>query len=149
MNTYEIELKHSDHKMQFVAETRSKAKYACFRYFRDDVEWDIDFVDFLKSIYTCRKIHSFHVSDLFGDREQFNRMAKMRGIDFAYQGMRIAVEGKMGSIVGSNSSLNLDVVFDGQYHESNCHPWWETVYFDRKRNVVADYRKVKNEVAAR
>jgi hypothetical protein len=68
-------------------------------------------------------------------------MADMRGIKFAYQGMKVSVCGQMGTIVGSNQSLNLDVVFDGQYHRNNCHPWHETVYFDRKGNVVADYRK--------
>lgn len=96
---------------------------------------------FLKSVSICKKLRPFCVSDLFVDKEQFDRMKGMRGIEFAYQGMRIEVAGKMGTIVGSNQSLNLDVVFDGSYYKSNCHPWWETVYFDRKGNVVADYRK--------
>lgn len=138
MNTYEIEFKDG-HKRTAIGETPGKAKYNCYRELGDCFE---DFESFLKYIESCKKLRSFRPADLYGDIDQFNRMKEMRGIEFAYQGMRIEVAGKMGTIVGSNQSLNLDVVFDGQHWADNCHPWWETRYFDRHGNVVADYRKV-------
>ena len=55
--------------------------------------------------------------------------------------MRISVNGKLGTIVGGNDGLNLDVVMDGNWHTSNCHPWWETIYYDNNKNVLADYRE--------
>jgi hypothetical protein len=57
--------------------------------------------------------------------------------------MRIQVVDRMGTIVGGNSSMNLNVVFDGQWFTRNCHPWYETVYYDNYGNIVADYRKKK------
>jgi hypothetical protein len=63
------------------------------------------------------------VKCLFNDKEQFERICKNRGITFAYQGMKIEVAGKQGTIVGGNRSCNLDVVFDGERIASNCHPW--------------------------
>ncbi len=47
----------------------------------------------------------------------------------------------MGCIVGGNESSNLDVVFDGEYHKINCHPYYEIVYYDKVGNIVADYRE--------
>jgi hypothetical protein len=72
-------------------------------------------------------------------------MKRCRGIDFARIGMQVEVEGDIGTIVGMNSSANLDVVFANQMkygkRKHNCHPTWETRYFDDEGKVLADYRK--------
>ena len=116
-----------------IDETAAKAKWQCFRYFTLELSYDLSFKDFLKSLSYCRKIGGFKPSDLYGDREQFDRIKKARGIEFAYIGMRIEVCGKMGTIVGGNDCMNLDVVKDGTYYTDNCHPWYKTKYFGPKR----------------
>lgn len=77
-------------------------------------------------------------------------MKRCRGIDFARIGMQIEVDGDIGTIVGMNSSANLDVKFANQTkygkYAHNCHPTWETRYFDADGQVIADYRK--NNIAA-
>ena len=79
-------------------------------------------------------------------------MKRCRGIDFARLGMQVEVAGDIGTIVGMNSSANLDVVFSNQQKygkgKSNCHPNWETRYFDENGVVIADYRKIKSAAAA-
>lgn len=123
-----------------VAETAGKAKYKHFQYMREF--WDVEFQEFLKYV-TCRKVGPASAKSFFGNKEQFERNCIYRNIPFAYQGMRIEVAGKMGTIVGSNNSCNLDVVFDGRWYAENCHPWWETRYFDESGHVVKDYREKK------
>jgi hypothetical protein len=78
--------------------------------------------------------------------EQFIRdMTRQRGMDFVRIGMAVEVDGKRGKIKGMNSSANLDVVFDDTAargkHAYNCHPTWETRYFDENDVCIADYRK--------
>lgn len=72
-------------------------------------------------------------------------MKRRRGIDFAKIGMMVEVDGHIGTIVGMNSSCNLDVIFANQQRfgksKSNCHPTWKTRYFDKDGNVIADYTK--------
>jgi hypothetical protein len=140
--TYKIKISGDDHTYQATGETPGRAKYNFYLRLSDCC--DITFGEFLKKIIFCRILHQFRPSDLFGDKKQFDRMKEMRGIDFAYQGMRIEVAGKMGTIVGSNSSLNLDVVFDGKYWADNCHPWWKTKYFDRNGNIAKDFTEKIN-----
>lgn len=78
-------------------------------------------------------------------------MKRHRGIDFAKIGMQVEVDGDIGTIVGMNDSANLDVTFANQQrygkHKHNCHPTWETRYFDADGSVLADYR-VSKTVAA-
>ena len=136
MNTYEV-LVNGMSPYRAVSESPAKAKYDCFIYISD--VWDITFGQFLKEVLSCRKIGAFKPSDLFGDREQFERVKQARGIEFAYMGMRVEVCGKPGTIVGGNDSLNLNVVYDGWYHADNCHPWYRVKYFDKKGNIVAEY----------
>ncbi len=121
-----------------VTTTPSKARYQFYTN-REDVE---PYSAWFKAI----KVKSLGVmkpSDLFGELEEFNQMKERRGIEFAYQGMVIDVAGQKGWIVGNNSSLNLDVLFEGQGHVSNCHPTWETTYYDKQMNVVKDFKKPK------
>jgi hypothetical protein len=129
-----------EHTENYIAETAGKAKYQFFKYLSDIYDWS--FGDFLKWCY-CKKVGIADIHHMFGDSETFERMKQYRDIPYAYQGMKIEVCGKPGTIVGANSSANLDVVFDGQWHENNCHPHYETVYFDRRGNIVADFRNKK------
>ncbi|WP_262495747.1 hypothetical protein [Paenibacillus sp. B2(2019)] len=41
----------------------------------------------------CRKIGGFKVSDLFTNPATFREICERRAIDFAYQGMKIEVDG--------------------------------------------------------
>lgn len=124
---------------RYIAETHGKAKAEHYRYLQDGL-WEDDFFTVVKSM-KCRKLGEASIIHFFGDAEQFERMKIARGIEFAWQGMKIQVGDRKGTIVGSNSSHNLDVVFDGTWHAANCHPWYETVYFANDGNVLADYRK--------
>lgn len=77
-------------------------------------------------------------------------MKRCRGIDFARIGMQVEVDGNMGTIVGMNRSANLDVRFVNELKYGkgvqNCHPTWETRYFDAAGNVIADYRQNREAV---
>jgi hypothetical protein len=141
MNTYKIEVRGlTTIPYQAVADTPGQAKYQCYKYFTDELSYVLGFDDFLKRMEYCHKIGGFKPSDLFGDKEMFDRMKQARGIDFAYRGMRIEVWGKMGTIVGSNSGLNLNVVMDGTCCIDNCHPWYRTKYFNRKGNMIREFK---------
>ncbi len=138
MNTYEFAMGEWPHERTEteIALTASKARYQLYRKHADCYE---SFWQFLFDIRSTKLIHKFTVSDLFGDREKFNHTKNYRNIEFAEIGMRIEVDGMMGTICGSNRSANLDVCFDGQYWTSNCHPWWMTKYFDKDGKVIAEY----------
>lgn len=135
MNTYAVT--YGEHTERTIGATAGKAKY---QFFLDHEYGDLmTFGDFLKSV-ECRLVHKFHPRDLFGDIEQFYRVKEYRDIGFAFMGMRVEVDGRPGTIVGANSSANLDVCFDGESWRSNCHPWWRVKYFDNFGNIVREYR---------
>ena len=79
------------------------------------------------------------------EQQFINNMKRLRGIDFVRIGMMIDVNGEIGSVVGMNDAANLDVVFANRLkhgnRKSNCHPTYETRYFDAAGKVIADYRK--------
>ncbi|WP_432701999.1 hypothetical protein [Lysinibacillus sphaericus] len=122
-----------------IAATPGKAKYQYYRYLQDGI-WEAPFGEIVKHM-KCKKIGQASIKHLFENKEQFERICKGRGISFAYQGMKIEVAGQLGTIVGANDSCNLQVVMDGEWTAGNCHPWWETRYFDKDGNVITDYRK--------
>lgn len=66
-----------------------------------------------------------------------------RGIDFAFIGMMVEVDGDIGTIAGFNGSANLDVVFANRLkygnRKSNCHPFWRVKYFDAKGEIIAHH----------
>ena len=119
-----------------IAISPSKARYQ----FYINRESDGGYKEWFKSI-KVRSLGAMKPRDIFGDIEEFNQMKERRGIGFAYQGMVIDVSGRKGWIVGNNSSLNLDVLFEGETYASNCHPTWETTYYDNKMNIVKDFKK--------
>lgn len=141
MNTYEVWCEDSYGeewcKHTYTAETAGKAKYAHWRYMQDGI-WEEPFGDVVKHL-RCRKISGFKVQDLFGDQEKFQRVCENRGIEFAYIGMRVEVDGQKGTIVGANDSCNLDICFDGKWWGDNCHPWYMTKYFDQSGNLIKEY----------
>jgi len=137
MNTYGIEF--NNHTENIVAETPGKAKYKFYK--QNEFDDFMEFGDCLKYV-RCFLIHKFKVSDLFThDIEMFKRMKELRGIEFAHIGMNIEVNGRKGTIVGSNSSLNLDVCFDGDSYISNCHPYYMIKYFDINGNLMKEYER--------
>jgi len=142
MFIFNVWMNGDDSKHMEIAETSGKAKYQYYQYLQDGI-WEAPFREIVKHL-KCKKVGLADVQYLFGDKEQFDRICENRGISFAYQGMKIEVAGKLGTIVGGNRSNNLDVVFDGQWNKSSCHPWWETRYFNEEGKVLEDYReKVK------
>jgi len=138
MNTYQITLS-DDYNKIVPAETPAKAKYELFRYLSDVCEWDDGFKGFLKNIISCKCLHKFNPSDLFRNDETFENTKKWRNLEFAYLGMNIEMDGKKGVIVCGNSSLNLNICFEGQCWEENCHPWYRMKYFDNKGNLIKEY----------
>ncbi len=76
----------------------------------------------------------------FGDSESFVNTILKRNIEFARMGMKVKVGNKEGIIVGSNSSSNLDVIFEGESHKSNCHPHWDITYLDKDDNVIIKWQ---------
>lgn len=142
MNTYEVWVQWNEWddpwcRQTVQGETAGKAKYAFWEYLQDGL-WEEPFGEVVKKL-RCRKIGGFRVSDLFTSPVTFREVCERRAIDFAYQGMKIEVDGQPGVIVGANNSMNLDVCFDGRYYAENCHPWWKTKYFDRKGNLIKEF----------
>ena len=72
-------------------------------------------------------------------KAMFDDMKISRGIPFAKVGMHVNVDGKLGVIVGSNNSNNLQVQLSGFASSSNCHPHWRIKYFDDNGNVIKEY----------
>ncbi|PFM49596.1 hypothetical protein COJ45_07055 [Bacillus cereus] len=72
-------------------------------------------------------------------------IAKKRNMPFLKRGMKVVVDGNKGRVTSGNRSGNINVVFEDaeKYgkHSHNCHPKWETVYFDKEGEVIADYRE--------
>jgi hypothetical protein len=126
-----------DHTTMSVAESVGKAKYAYWREYQD--VWNRPFGEFLPWVY-CKKTGVAAIHHLFGDREQFERVRESRRIPLAELGMKVEVAGRSGRIVGGNHSANLDIVFDGEWTKSNCHPHWEMVYYGSAGEILYDFR---------
>jgi len=76
-------------------------------------------------------------------KEIFNDTINLRGIPFAFIGMRVELNGKRGNIRGVNSSTNLEVLFDNEKNKIICHPTWEMVYFNGDGSICKDFRESK------
>lgn len=144
LKTYECRIEgyfkdSSDLISNHIAQSHSAARYA---YWQAHQECLSPYSACLRVI-KVRSLGAIHASQFFGNKEDFMKMCEQREIPFAYQGMSVDVAGKIGVIVGSNSSMNLDVLFEGYSDVSNCHPTWETTYYDDKMNVVKDFKQSK------
>ena len=126
MNTYSIKISKYDQPCLAVGKTAGKAKYNAFLNHFDE---SYTFEDFIKSIEEIRLIRKFRVSDLYSHNiDEFNRTCIYRAIPFAKIGMRVAVDGRPGTICGANNSCNLDICFDGNSFVTNCHPGWKMTF---------------------
>lgn len=72
-----------------------------------------------------------------------DNIRECRNMPFLKRGMKVLVAGRKGVVTSSNQSLNINVRFENRRKSINCHPQWETVYYDDKDNIVADYRENK------
>lgn len=84
------------------------------------------------------------------EKKFIDDMTRCRGMDWVRLGMMIEVNGDIGTIIGMNASANLDVVFSNQlkYGKTsyNCHPTWETVYFNENGAIIKDFRKERKVI---
>jgi len=119
-----------------IAKSPSAAKY---KYFMDCDCYDDYYPDFANWCIV-KKVGEVSIRSYLGDAKTFDRVATARGIDaFVYQGMAISVNGKSGIVVGGNSSQNLDILIGKEI--CNCHPLWETIYYNSDGSIAADYSK--------
>lgn len=133
MNTYEVSIFDGKYKYNYTAKTPSKAKYQCFIDMQET--FDLEFMDAISQM-KVKLLHKFKISDLFSTLSEFNHMKEYRGMKFIYMGMKVEVDGKCGVIVGSNSSANLNVCFDGDYKYYNCHPFWRVKYYLKSGDII-------------
>lgn len=144
------DLKRYECRMQFydaeiishhIVKSASKARYQFYKKHFDDITYAECFKYIkVKTLGVANKENI--IPTFFGDFDKFKDVCKRRNIEFAYQGMKIDVNGKQGWIVGANSHNNLDVLF-GEYHIHNCHPTWETTYYDNNDNIIKDFKEKK------
>lgn len=64
-----------------------------------------------------------------------------RNMPWIKRGMRVVFAGEEGRVAGGCDGGNIAVKFPDRNYTENCHPKWETVYYDKQGNVIADYRK--------
>lgn len=129
---YQCSLVGIDHWWSVNSTSYGKAKSEFYRML------DMDGIEFTS--IRCKCIGMPHTS------EDFKRNAKYRNIEFAYCGMVIDVSGEKGVIVGHNSSANLDVLFTtgkNKGHVFNCHPNWQTTYYDSKGEIIKTFKASK------
>ena len=139
LSVYEVSIGHYS-PTTIIARSAGVAKY---QKYLDVGECFDSFKSFLRSV-SVRRIGPAGrcpVSD--SEAQRFEHVKEIRGIEFVRIGMRVEVDGRSGVIVGANNSANLDVIFDGQNHKGNVHPYWETVYFGDNGEVLRDYRIAK------
>jgi len=53
--------------------------------------------------------------------------------------MRVKVDGKRGRITSGNRSRNLNIRFDGEKSNVNCHPWYKIQYFDKDGTLIKKF----------
>lgn len=77
------------------------------------------------------------------ENEFIETMKRTRGIEFARIGMMVCIDGDIGTIVGSNDSACLDVVFANKLKHGkfkhNCHPTYKITYFGKDGETVAEF----------
>jgi hypothetical protein len=68
-----------------------------------------------------------------------SQIRERRNMPFLKRGMRVEVDGRMGTVTSGNRSGNINVRFDGKNFSENVHPWWRTKYFDKDGNLIKEY----------
>ena len=64
-----------------------------------------------------------------------------RNMPWLRRGLLIDVNGERGIVVDGNTSMNLQVKFLAANQAQNCHPTWETTYYDEHGTLLAEYKK--------
>lgn len=69
------------------------------------------------------------------------QVRRWRGIPFIKRGMLVehTHNGRKGRIAGANSGLNLNIIFDGDRHSTNCHPNWMMKYYDSNGDLIKEF----------
>jgi hypothetical protein len=70
-----------------------------------------------------------------------------RGMPWIKRGMVVIVAGKEGHVAGGHGGGNIAVKFPERRRTANCHPQWETVYYDKAGQIVADYREAQGDLS--
>lgn len=78
-------------------------------------------------------------------KEEFEEVAKSRGLPFLKKGMRIKMGGERGIVKDFNYSGNLKVLFDGARTPEYCNPKYDICYFGKKQEILADFRLEKDQ----
>lgn len=137
---FEYECWHDDEiewcKQRYIAYSHGNAKKQHYDYLQDGI-WEDSFFNVIRDM-KCRKIGIASISSFYGDSQQFEHMKLSREIPFAYIGQKVKVCNKIATIVGSNESMNLDVVFNGEFRKSNVHPTWDITYYDSNGVICFD-----------
>jgi hypothetical protein len=131
-----------DYSETIVAKSASAARYKFWQWNLSETYWNYsDVFRRLKSRTLGPATPSSFFPETDAKMAVWESVVKWRGLKYAFLGQRIDVDGKMGTIVGGNDSLNLNVVMDGESRTSNVHPSWETTYFSRDGSVVKNFKE--------
>jgi hypothetical protein len=136
LKMYRVTLAREGYSQTYIAKTASSARYQFWR----DLDTGWPYKDYL-NVFKVKCLGTVDPTHKFGNKERFERMCKHRSIEFAYMGMTVDVDGEKGTIVGSNSSMNLDVLFPERTGVENCHPTWQTTYYNDSGEIVKCYKK--------
>jgi len=94
--------------------------------------------------------HSFPLSQCYwiagpmGDF--FPQLRVQRNMPWLERSMRVVVQGKEGRVSTSFGSGYLQIYTYEDQHLGLYHPTWETVYYNDQGEILADYRKKKENV---
>jgi hypothetical protein len=130
MSTYSIWCSYPEYPSTFYAKTRGQAK---MEYYREYGDCGIDYLDIRCQILQ-KGIRIPHEN-----AKRIQEVASKRELPFVFAGMRVKCGKNYGTLVNGNDSQNFDILFDNG-ENSNCHPTWDMVYYDRKGNVLAEYK---------
>ncbi|KFN01950.1 hypothetical protein [Bacillus clarus] len=87
------------------AETEERAKYNYYLEFKNAF-FTMSAQEFLKYV-KCENLGFADITQLYGKEKHFRRVCRYRKIDFTYQGMRVQVAGRIGTIVGNYKRIYL------------------------------------------
>ncbi len=73
--------------------------------------------------------------------QRLEQVRKKRHLPFLRRGLIVDVKGTRGVVTRGKSSLNIQVRFNREKQSYNCHPTWETTYYDYNGNIIADYKR--------
>ena len=76
-------------------------------------------------------------------QKSIDSVCEYRAIPHVKKGMKCSVEGRLGQIVGGNTSANFNVKFDDNGDIRNCHPYWKfqiytetgLIYYDKEQGI--------------